>query len=96
MTQKKFVFHFTAILSIAVAQLHFNIDGDELLDKVEEDERHFKVLHAISTPTKDTDWPGRVPVTNRSTSLYPWTQEAATVLTNGALALIRPMEQPVL
>ena len=43
-----------------VAQLHFDVDGYELLDQVEEDKGHLEVFNTVSTAAEDTHWLGSV------------------------------------
>ena len=43
-----------------VAQLHFDVDGYQLLDKVEEDEGDLEVFDTVSTPAENAHRLGSV------------------------------------
>ena len=67
-----------------VAQLDFDVDGYELLDQVEEDERDFEVFDTVSASTEDAHWLGCVSLHQGEVCLNPGREEGSTGATDAA------------
>ena len=65
-----------------VAQLDFDVDGYELLDQVEEDERDLEVFDTVGASTEDTHWLGGVSLHQGEVCLNAGREERATGATD--------------
>ena len=79
-----------------VAQLHFDVDGYQLLDKVEEDEGDLEVFDTVSTSTEDTHWLGCVSLHQGEVCLDAGREEGATGAADATPRLVTAVEQPIL
>ena len=79
-----------------VAQLHFDVDGYQLLDKVEEDEGDLEVFDTVSASTEDTNWLGCVSLHQSEVCLNAGREEGTTGAADAAPRLVTAVEQPIL
>ena len=79
-----------------VAQLHFDVDGYQLLDKVEEDEGNLEVFDTVGASAENAHGLGGVPFHQGEVCLDARRKEGATCATDAAPRLVTAVEQSIL